>query len=72
MFAACFDSGMSTSANSPDTRHVKSVSEGGASVTIDSNAAKAAAHQAAARDPKNIANRRVRKTFGAIKGAFPS
>ena len=65
---------MSTS-NSTDTdatKHVQSVSSGGESVTLDTNARKADERYEQSKDLTNIANRRVRKTFGAITGAFPS
>ena len=55
-----------------DAKHISSISEGGASVTIDSNAAKAESRYLASQSVLNIKNRRVRKTFGAIRGMHPS
>ena len=61
-----------SSSSSDASKHVQSVSSGGESVTIDTNARKAEERYEASKDLTNIANRRVRKTFGAISGAFPS
>lgn len=66
--SSCNDS----DASSVNTKHVTSVSSGGESVSIDVNAAKAADRYEQSKDLTNIANRRVRKTFGAIIGARPS
>ena len=69
---------MSTTTNSgrrvvtTQSQHVQSVSSGGESVTIDVNSQKAEQRYEESKDLTNIANRRVRKTFGAITGAFPS
>ena len=62
----------SMATNSNSTKYVKSVSAGGESVTIDTNAAKAADRYEQSKNLTNIVNRRVRKTFGAIVGARPS
>ena len=64
-----------SNSNSTDTdasKHVQSVSSGGESVTLDTNARKSDERYEQSKDLTNIANRRVRKTFGAISGAFPS
>ncbi len=59
-------------ATNNQTKNIKSVSAGGESVTIDTNAAKAQDRYENSKDLTNIVNRRVRKTFGAIVGARPS
>ena len=61
-----------TSAGDAQAKHVQSVSSGGESVTLDTNAKKAADRYRESQDLTNIVNRRVRKTFGAIIGARPS
>lgn len=53
------------------SKHVKSASSGGDSVTVDENAAKAEQQYLDSKNKVNIINRRVRKTFGVITGARP-
>ena len=65
--------GMSNGTSGDSTpKHVTSVSAGGESVSLDTNAVKAEDRYEQSKDLTNIANRRVRKTFGAIIGARPS
>ena len=53
--------------DSPEiVRHVKSVSAGGESVTVDNNAAKADERACNLRDKQRIANRQVRPFTGKI------
>ena len=56
----------------PNVKNVKSVSAGGESVTIDTNAAKWDDRNENKKDLTKVRNRQVRVTFGAIRGAFPS
>lgn len=64
-------SGRISSTSDSASKHVQSVSAGGESVTIDTNAAKAEQQYEDSKNLTNIANRRVRVRFGAIVGARP-
>lgn len=54
-----------------DLKFVKTVSSGGESISIDADAKRAEERYTDSRDLTKIANRQVRKTFGAIMGARP-